>query len=163
MIADETHTLKKTFHINDCMCTHRSRQLCFLFVDPVYPKPTDLRAILLNSTSFALTWNHPDTSELEEEDQDEHLSYSIKGVLVSNSATVLQYSSNISSDVVPWEVVDLSDWECQDVELAVSLERDCRELFTTVSLPLCESPKTLPNLFLSPSLPSLLSLFLSSC
>ena len=114
------------------------RVCCVCFTaDPVYPKPAGLKFVLLNNTSFALTWAHPSTGALLEV-EDEEYTYSVKGDVAATNESVFQYNTNISSSTAPWEVVDVSGRECQEIEFSISLERDCRELYTTASLPLCE-------------------------
>ena len=107
--------------------------------DPVYPKPQGLKAILLNTTSLALTWTHPDTTQLMVA-QDEEFTYLIRGDIITTGEQVFEYTTSINPSHSPWEVVDLSGRGCQEIKFSVSLVRDCRVLSTTAVLPACESP-----------------------
>jgi hypothetical protein len=105
-----------------------------LLLDPVYPKPQGLKAVLLNTTSLALTWTHPDTTQLMVA-QDEQLTYLIRGDIITTGEQVFEYTTSIIPSTTPWEVVDLSGRECQEIKFSVSLVRDCRVLSTTAVLP----------------------------
>ena len=118
-----------------------SKSSCTVFssaADPVYPQPHGLKTFLLNTTSVAITWTHPDTSQLMVA-EDEQLTYSIRGEVMDTGEPIFNYITSIRSSNTPWEVVDLSDSQCQEINISVSLLRDCRLLHTTTLLPVCES------------------------
>ena len=101
--------------------------------DPPYPKPEDLQIVFFNTTSFAFTWKHPDSSSLFEVN-DEYFNYSVV-------VATVQYYTAIRSTEVPREEVYLIGYveTCQQINVSVSLVRDCRLLQATVTLPTCES------------------------
>ena len=91
--------------------------------------------MLLNSTSFALTWDHPKSLFY-----DDYFNYSVGAVVVSTGEVVSQYNIALSSTDTPWETFDFrgSVETCQVINFTLSLEKDCRVLHSTAALSICE-------------------------
>ena len=104
-------------------------------IDPPYPQPQELKAVLLNSTSFALTWTHPDMYF-----NDHYFNYSVSVVVVSTGHIIRQYVVSLESTATPWEEIDLSGRVemCLEINFTLSLVGDCRELYTVAFLPICK-------------------------
>jgi hypothetical protein len=106
-----------------------------LLLDPPYPIPQNLMTVLLNSTSFALTWDHPETWFY-----DDYFNYSVRAVVVSTGEVISDYIISLSSTATPWEEFDFRDSveTCQMINFTLSLVRDCRVLQYVAALPICE-------------------------
>ena len=111
-----------------------------VYIDPSYPQPEQLKLTLLNTTSIALTWNHPDTSSLFEVN-DEYFNYSITVVMVSTGVQLMQYNTSITYNDTPWVLIDYGLFllnNCEEIEFSVGLVGDCRTLMYTAFLPICK-------------------------
>lgn len=111
----------------------------YAHTDPVYPQPQDLEPTILNSSSFGLTWRHPNTSTYFYLN-DEYFTYSVSAVVADTGTVVAQYEVDISSSDVPLEKIDFGSRvnACMTINFTVSLVRDCRVLHNTAILPRCE-------------------------
>ena len=119
-------------------------------IDPPYPQPQGLKAVLLNTTSFALTWTHPDMSF-----NDHYFNYTVSVEVVNTGHIISQYMVSLESTATPWEEIDLRGRveECQEINFTLSLVGDCRELYTVAFLPICKFQSIIYHSDFSPVLP----------
>ena len=103
-----------------------------MLVDPPYPMPGGVEVVVLNTTSLALTWEHPENLF-----SDDHFNYSVSAVVVSTGDVIRQYTT-ISH--TPWEEFEFSGSvdACEEINFTLSLVGDCRVIHTTATLPACE-------------------------
>ena len=89
---------------------------------------------MLNSTTAALTWEHPQNIFSAS-----HFNYTVTAVVVSTGHIVEEYTVAINSTDTPWQVIELSDeYICEEINFTLSLVGDCRVNYTTESVPVCK-------------------------
>ena len=100
----------------------------------------NLQVHMLDSTTAALTWEHPQNIFNES-----HFNYTVTAVVVSTGYVVEDYTVAIDSTDTPWEVIELSDkYICEEINFTVSLVGDCRVNYTNKSVPICKLLEFVP-------------------